>query len=352
VTVNFTVNPVTPVVTSVWPAQIPVGSADTVVTIVGANFYSATSVAATGSATPLKITLVASTVLLATLPAPLLAAPGNIDVTVSNPAPGGAAAPVVVTVGNVSTISGITNAASYAGGAVSPGEFIAIFGQNIGPQVPVTLYIVNGVAQTDVGGVTVSIDTVPAPIIYASSSQVSVQVPYAASLGTARTVTVTNGTATPATTNVDIVASAPGLFTLNASGAGPALVLNYNAGSGTYSVNSATNPAAIGSTVVFFITGEGEYASSDYAPETGVLVPVTPPAGTGVYPQLNPLPTVSIGGVVANSVSYAGPIPGSLLGLMQLNVVVPAGATTGAAVPLSVTVGGNQTQANVTIAIH
>ena len=58
------------------------------------------------------------------------------------------AAPVVVTVGNVSTISGITNAASYGAGAVSPGEFIAIFGHNIGPQVPVTLYMIAVAAET------------------------------------------------------------------------------------------------------------------------------------------------------------------------------------------------------------
>ena len=355
VTVNFTVNPLLPTVTSVWPAQIPVGSPDTVVTILGTNFYSGTSVAASGAAAPLKTTIVAGNVLLATIPAPLLTAAGSINVTVANPAPGGAAAPVVVAVGNVSVISAITNAASYLTGAISPGEIISIFGQNIGPAVPVQMSVAGGFAQTSLGGVTVTIDGQSAPIIYASSSQVSVQVPYAAQLGTqaqgtARTLILTSGTATPAQTNVDIVTTAPGLFTLNASGAGAALVLNYNAATGTYSINSSTNPASIGSTVVFFITGEGDYASGTYAPETGFIVPSAPPLGG--LPQLNPLPSVSIGGTVATSVNYAGPIPGGLLGLLQLNVVVPTGATTGTAVPLVVTLGPTQTQANVTIAIH
>jgi uncharacterized protein (TIGR03437 family) len=66
---------------------------------------------------------------------------------------------------------------------------------------------------------------------------------------------------------------------------------------------------------------------------------------------MTPLPTVTIGGAPA-TVSYAGPIIGSILGLMQLNVVVPAGVTTGPSVPVTVNVNGVDTQAGMTIAIH
>jgi uncharacterized protein (TIGR03437 family) len=104
--------------------------------------------------------------------------------------------------------------------------------------------------------------------------------------------------------------------------------------------------------VVFFLTGEGDYASSAYSPETGFVVPLTPPASTGAYPELGTLPTVTIGGTTVTTVAYAGPIPGSMLGLLQVNAVVPTGATTGNAVPLNVTIGSTQTQANVAIAIH
>ena len=352
VTVSFTVNPLLPTVTSIWPSQIPVGSPDTVLTIRGSNFYSGTTVAAAGLAVNLKTTLVSAGVLLATIPAPSLAVAGTVDLTVSNPAPGGAAAAVPVTVGNVSTIAAITNAASYIPGAVSPGELIAIFGQNIGPAAPADLTIAGGFVQTTLGGVTVTIDGQAAPIVYASISQVSVQVPYTATLGNNKTFVLTYGTATPAITTADIAASAPGVFTLNSSGVGAALVLNYNSATGAYSINSGTNQANIGDTVVLFITGEGDYASAAYTPETGFIVPLTPPVLTGLYPQLNPLPSVSIGGTVATTVAYAGPIPGSMLGLLQLNVVVPVGASPGKAVPLSVSVGAAQTQANVTIAIQ
>jgi uncharacterized protein (TIGR03437 family) len=51
-------------------------------------------------------------------------------------------------------------------------------------------------------------------------------------------------------------------------------------------------------------------------------------------------------------VKYAGPVVGSITGLMQINVVVPAASNTGAAVPLSVTIVGNATQSATTIAVH
>jgi uncharacterized protein (TIGR03437 family) len=355
VTVNLTVKPMTPVVSSVWPQQIPVGSPDTQVTIRGANFYVATTVSVSPLVT-LKTTLIGSDVLLVTIPAPSLAVVGSVSLTVANPSPGGAATPIAVTIGNASIISGIANGASFATGSLSRGEIVAIFGQNLGPSIPVQLTVAAGFAQTSLGGVTVTISGQPAPIVYASSMQLNVQVPYnstlgTAALGTAQAVTVTYGTATPASAKVDIVAGAPGLFTLNGSGSGAALVLNFDTPTATYSVNSSKNAAAAGSTIVFFLTGEGDYASAAYPVETGFLVPLTPPVLTGLFPQLNPLPTVTIGGVAATSVTYAGPIPGDLLGLLQINAVVPTGAAIGPTAPLSVTVGALPTQANVTISL-
>jgi uncharacterized protein (TIGR03437 family) len=68
-------------------------------------------------------------------------------------------------------------------------------------------------------------------------------------------------------------------------------------------------------------------------------------------PQLSPLPVVTIGGAAA-TVQYAGPLVGSILGLMQINATVPAGSTTGTAVPVLVTVGGVPAQSGVTLSIH
>ena len=43
---------------------------------------------------------------------------------------------------------------------------------------------------------------------------------------------------------------------------------------------------------------------------------------------------------------------GSIIGVLQINVVVPVGSATGTQVPVSVTIGANSTQAGTTLAIH
>jgi adhesin/invasin len=68
------------------------------------------------------------------------------------------------------------------------------------------------------------------------------------------------------------------------------------------------------------------------------------PAATTVNPV-----TVQIGGANAQ-VQFAGLTPG-FAGLFQVNVVVPPGAATGNAVPVSITVAG-QTSNVVTMAIQ
>jgi uncharacterized protein (TIGR03437 family) len=65
---------------------------------------------------------------------------------------------------------------------------------------------------------------------------------------------------------------------------------------------------------------------------------------------LNPLPVVTIGGAAA-TVQYAGPLPGGMLGVLQINAVVPAGVTVGSAVPVAVTIGSAVSQPGVTLVI-
>jgi uncharacterized protein (TIGR03437 family) len=351
VTVNLTVNPSPPTITSIWPSSVQAGAAGATITIRGTNFYKATTVKVSGAvapATTITPTVLSSTAMLAVLPAAVLANPDTLSVTAVNPAPAGASPAATFTVSGAPVIQAVVNVASYQGGAVSPGELISLFGDHIGPATPVVMADAdnNGFVDTSVGGVSVTIDSAPAPILYASENQISVQVPYEAATGTNKAIVVTNGSTT-ATAAVTITTQAPGLFSLDGSGAGQAAALNYNASSATYSLNDAKNPAHIGDTVVLYLTGEGAYAP--YAQPTGLL---TPAPGVGnQLPQMSPLPAVTIGGAPA-TVSYAGPVVGSILGLLQLNVVVPANSATGPAVPVSVTINGATTQTGITLAIH
>jgi len=59
---------------------------------------------------------------------------------------------------------------------------------------------------------------------------------------------------------------------------------------------------------------------------------------------------VTIGGVNA-VLQYHGEAPDAVAGLLQVNAVVPAGIVTGAAIPITVSVGGALSQPGVTISI-
>jgi uncharacterized protein (TIGR03437 family) len=271
-------------------------------------------------------------------------------------------ATVDVVVANAAVISAVVNAASYATGTVtapdlgtvSRGELVTIFGTSLGPTTPAPMSITAGgfVDTVSASGVAVTVDGTAAPLIYVSETQISVQVPYEAAIGTKKVVSVTNGANPPVTASVTVAASEPGLFTADGSGAGGLAALNYNATTKLYTLNSSTNLAKIGDTVILYLTGEGVYDSAPLlggASDTGFVIP----PGLASTPQVSPLPTVSIGGVDATpGVAYAGPIVGSIIGVLQINVKVPAGSTTGTQVPVSVTIGANTTQAGTTLAIH
>ncbi len=347
ITVNLTANSSTPTITSVWPPSAQVNSPATTITVRGTNFYTATVIKITGITTPLSTTVLSSTVLMAVIPQTSLAAATTLNLVAVNPAPGGSSTATAFRVLASPTVQAVVSAASNALGAVAPGELVSLYGANIGPATPATMADANndGIVDSTLNGVSVTIDGQAAPLLYVSQNQISCQVPYAATIGTARAVLVTNAGVT-ATGTVDVVAAAPSIFTLDGSGAGQAAALNYNATSQTYTVNQGNNPAKLGDTVVLYITGEGDYATT-LNPRTGLLVPST----LNPLPQVAPLPTVTIGGAPA-TVQYAGPMVGSIMGLLQVNATVPNGATTGTAVPVVVTIGGASSPAGVTMSIH
>ncbi len=356
ITVNVTVSSSAPTITSVWPNKLPLNGAAQNVTITGTNFYSATVVKVQGVATPMVTTVFkdSSTVLQAVVPASLLAAAATLNVLVSNPAPGGdSPSTVPVTVGNAPSILGIVNAASFASGAVSPGEIVTIFGYNIGPANPASLTITAGFVDQTLSSVSVTVDGKPSPMVYVSQDQISIQVPYEVSIGAGKAVVVTNGAST-ANSTVTTAATAPGIFTAGGSGTGQAAALTCNTVTNQCTLNSATNLAKIGDAVVLYLTGEGIYNTpplSGGISDTGFIVP----GNLSPLPQVSPAPTVTIGGQAAdvtNANFYAGPLLGSMLGLLQINAVVPAGASTGTSVPVVITIGANQSQAGVTLAIH
>jgi len=234
-------------------------------------------------------------------------------------------------------ISAIYNGAGGQSTAVAPGEVVTIVGQTVGasPAVSGTIPALGNLGST-LAATSVTFNGLPAPILYSSSVQTSVVVPYGlAGSGTASVVMKTTGGQTTAAFSIPVVATVPGVFAVNGGGTGAAVVLNQD---GT--LNSATNGAAKGSVVVLFATGEGQTAP---AGQDGLVLT------TDVFRE--PLLPVSltIGGVTAQ-VLYAGSAPGGLSGVMEVEALVPATAASGAdAVVL--TVGTVNSQGNMTVSI-
>ena len=248
---------------------------------------------------------------------------------------------VNLTVASIPTpvITAVQNAASYAIGGVSPGENIYIKGTGIGPaNLTVAAPSAAGVYPTTLANTQVFFGSVAAPILYVSATATSVMVPYevAGQPTTSVTVVYSSVSSTPLTYNV--VSTAPGIYTLNQSGTGPGAILNQN-----YSVNGPTAPAAPGSVIAVYMTGEGATSppSSD-----GILAPVN---GTGLNKPTQTV-TATIGGVNA-PVQYYGSAPGIIYGVMQVNVTVPSGLSNGTQ-PIVITVGSVSTQTGVTINVQ
>jgi uncharacterized protein (TIGR03437 family) len=238
----------------------------------------------------------------------------------------------------VATAAGVVNAASFQGGAVSPGEIVAIFGTGIGPDALANGSVTGfGYYDSFAGDTSVLFDGVPAPIIFASSGLTSVIVPYsvAGQSSTLMSIVYQGRASAPAT--LPVAAAAPGLFSANASGSGNGAIYNQD-----NTRNGPSNPAAKGSLIVLYGTGEGQTNPSG----------VTGRLANSVYPKPALPVKVTIGGVdAAAGIAYAGAVPTLVAGIFQINVTVPAGVASGSQ-PVVVQVGSFSSQANLTVSVQ
>jgi uncharacterized protein (TIGR03437 family) len=225
--------------------------------------------------------------------------------------------------------NGIVDAASYQGGAVAPGEIVAIFGTGLGPpQIAYARYDAAGLLGNSAGSSTVFFDGVQAPVIYALDGQVSAIVPYSAASSTKVRVEYQGRSSNEVT--VPVAAAVPGIFRYPSSTQGVAV---QEAG-----FNSDQLPVERGKIVWFYVTGEGQ----------------TVPAGVEGRLPVAPNWPVPAGDLTATFGDKPGRVEFKGLvyaGVLQLNVRVPDDAPVGANVPLTVTVGGISSPPGTTIAV-
>jgi len=193
----------------------------------------------------------------------------------------------------------IVNAASFAAEGVAPGQIMTLFGERL-------------------AGARVLFDGEPALVFSSATGQVNLEVPL--SLGgkqsTRIEIEVAGRRSTPV--SAPVIAPTPGLFTLAQNGKGQAAALLPD-----YSVNGPANPAPRGGFLLLY----------------------------GTAGQISEPVTATIGGIAAE-ITYAGIAPGFSAGALQVNVLIPANAPTGNAVPVRISVGGRQSQTDVSVAIR
>ena len=239
----------------------------------------------------------------------------------------------LATVPPVLNAANIVNAASYAGGAVAPGELVTIFGANDGPGTLVNTQLdQSGDVSSNLAGTQVFFDGVAAPIIYSLAGQVSAVVPYEVAGKSQTVVQYSYNGLMSNTVTVPVTVAAPGIFAANAAGSGPGLVLNLD-----YTLNSATNPVAGGGVAIVLATGGGTVQGNQTDGE---------PAPTTANQTLRV--SATIGGIPA-TVGYAGSAPQLVNGVMQVNLTVPTGLT--GPQPLVLTVGSVTSQSGITVAV-
>ena len=241
---------------------------------------------------------------------------------------------LLVTAAPTPVIAAVGNVASGFIGAVSPGEEVAIYGSNFGPSTVVTAAPAGGAYPTILSNTEVLFDGTPAPVIAVTNGQVNVMVPYGVSGRASTAVQVNYLGVTSAAISYNVAATVPGIYTLNQTGSGQGAILDQN-----LSVNGSNNPAAKGSVVAVYMTGEGITSPASVTGQLAVNLnhPVLPV-------------TATVNGV-ATQVQYSGSAPGLVYGVMQVNVLIPSNAPTGN-LPIVITVGTTNTQTGVTVAVQ
>jgi len=206
------------------------------------------------------------------------------------------------------TVTCLGNAASYASAYVSPGEIVTAFGNHIGPPTAVgAQFDAAGNVINRLGGVQVFVNSVAAPLLFASPGQINFVTPFS---------TLETGTVAVEVRRDEVIVDQfhklarfahLGLFTSDSTGTGMLASLNQD-----LSLNSSTNPAQPGSVVALFVTGVGAMSPQ--------LVDGARPA-TPLNQPVAPI-TAAVNSEDAQ-VEYAGNTPTLVEGAVQVNVRLP-----------------------------
>ena len=221
-------------------------------------------------------------------------------------------------------ISGVVNGASFAPN-VARNSIVTIFGANM---ATTTVTASSAPLSVVLGGTSVAVSGKLVPLFYVSPGQINFQLPDDIALGSA-TLIVTSGGASSAPFAFAVAAAAPGILQF---GVNRAVAQNAD-----FTVNNSDNPAAAGTAITVYFTGQGDVDN-----------PVPAGSATPAEPLARPVfaSTAKIGGQDAQ-ILFIGLTPG-FIGLAQANIVIPSLAS--GDYPLVITIGGTASNsAKVTV---
>jgi len=234
-------------------------------------------------------------------------------------------------------------------GTVVPGSYVAIYGARLA----------DGTAQPNglplpfnLGNTQLLLGNQPLPLSFASPSQVNGLIPLGLAVNTALQLFIQRGNTGSVPVPVTVTDLQPGIFTTAQTGEGQGAILVAGTTLVAGPAGSGQRPVKRGEYIEIYCTGLGQVRG------TKGEVPLSdgraaPASGSPLYITVSS-PSVTIGGVSSPVVSFAGLAPG-FVGLYQVNARVPENAPTGDAVPIVLTMTGQNGAVSslaVTIAVQ
>jgi len=298
---------------------LPAGGSDATVSILATGIDLTSSALINGQQVLALPDLITGNVNV-TVPAALLANPGVLQVQIrsgagvlSNPAN-----LVVASAANVNSVNPVTVDAASFGTTVAPNSIAAVFGTKLASQL--ALPAANAtVLPVTLAGTAVYVNGVQTSLFFVSPDQANILIPGDTPTGPAQIVVVAQD-GTVSRGQVVVTNTAPAIFTRLANGKGaPAAVASTDGQNFTIAMSNADGtPVEIsaGNTVALF--------------------------GTGLRLKSGDV-TATAGGVTATP-SFVG-AQGTLLGLDQINLTIPAGMAGKGEMDLVFTVDGKPTNA-------
>jgi uncharacterized protein (TIGR03437 family) len=228
----------------------------------------------------------------------------------------------------------LVHGALFTAAPIHPGGLMTFFGTNLGPATGVSFGLdANNIAQKVVGGVSVTVDGKPAPMLYASAGQINFIAPWSIRTDGVAVPVCVNYSGTTTCVQAGTGVALPGAITCYFPDQALTCALNQDS-----LVHQKSNPAAPGSVVQLFMSGFGTVDGP--LVDGGIAtLPLRRVNGT-VSASTNPPATVPCGlfSCTANAASasqqdieigFAGAAPNLLLGVNQVNIRIPSDMPSG-----------------------